>query len=226
MSELWEVLVQALPGVPLGVPGHRPARGGVVRDRDGGGAVRRRPPGGARPVGPIGSAGCTSSSSATSRCSCCSTSPTWGSAGRDPVGPWVAGTASLGLYTAAYVAETIRSGVFAVGKGQIDAGLSLGFTYRQVLSQIVLPQAVRSVIPPLGSLIIAMIKNSAIIGAVARARRRPAEGGPADQLRDVPVQRGVLLGGRRLPDLDGQRDLRGPGARTTARGQAMSERVS
>jgi His/Glu/Gln/Arg/opine family amino acid ABC transporter permease subunit len=81
------------------------------------------------------------------------------------IGPWVAGTASLGLYTAAYVAETIRSGVFAVGRGQIDAGLSLGFPYRKVLSQIVIPQAVRSVIPPLGSLIIAMIKNSAIIGA-------------------------------------------------------------
>jgi aspartate/glutamate/glutamine transport system permease protein len=83
-----------------------------------------------------------------------------------PIGPWVAGTASLGLYTAAYVAETVRSGVFAVGRGQIEAGLSLGFPYRQVLSQVVIPQAVRSVIPPLGSLVIAMIKNSAIIGAV------------------------------------------------------------
>jgi His/Glu/Gln/Arg/opine family amino acid ABC transporter permease subunit len=82
------------------------------------------------------------------------------------IGPWVAGTASLGLYTAAYVAETIRSGVFAVGAGQIEAGLSLGFPYRRVLSLIVIPQAVRSVIPPLGSLVIAMIKNSAIIGAV------------------------------------------------------------
>ncbi|HEX5937983.1 MAG TPA: amino acid ABC transporter permease [Actinomycetota bacterium] len=81
------------------------------------------------------------------------------------IGPWVAGTMSLGLYTAAYVAETVRSGVFAVGKGQIEAGLSLGFPYRQVLSQLVLPQAVRTVIPPLGSLVIAMIKNSAIIGA-------------------------------------------------------------
>ena len=82
------------------------------------------------------------------------------------IGPWVAATASLGLYTGAYVAETIRSGVFAVGKGQIEAGLSLGLSYRRVLSQIVIPQAVRSVIPPLGSLVIAMIKNSAIIGAV------------------------------------------------------------
>jgi His/Glu/Gln/Arg/opine family amino acid ABC transporter permease subunit len=81
------------------------------------------------------------------------------------IGPRVAGTASLGLYTAAYVAETVRSGVFTVGKGQIEAGLSLGLTYRKVLANVVLPQAVRSVIPPIGSLVIAMVKNSAIIGA-------------------------------------------------------------
>jgi aspartate/glutamate/glutamine transport system permease protein len=82
------------------------------------------------------------------------------------IGPLEAGTASLGLYTAAYVAEAIRSGVFAVGRGQIEAALSLGLTYRKTLSIIVLPQAVRTVIPALGSLIIAMIKNSAIIGAI------------------------------------------------------------
>jgi len=81
-----------------------------------------------------------------------------------PVGAWVAGTASLGLYTAAYVAEVLRSGVFAVSRGQIDASLSLGFTYPQTLAKIVLPQAFRTVIPPLGSLMIAMIKNSAIVG--------------------------------------------------------------
>jgi putative glutamine transport system permease protein len=76
----------------------------------------------------------------------------------------VAGTVGLGLYTAAYIAETIRSGVFAVGKGQIEASLSLGFTYPQTLRRVVLPQAFRTVIPPLGSLTIAMIKNSAVIG--------------------------------------------------------------
>ncbi|HYU56878.1 MAG TPA: amino acid ABC transporter permease [Actinomycetota bacterium] len=81
------------------------------------------------------------------------------------VGPWAAGTASLGLYTGAYVAEAIRSGVFSVGSGQVEAGLSLGLTYRGVLRRIVLPQAVRTVIPPLGNLTIAMIKNSAIVGA-------------------------------------------------------------
>jgi len=81
-----------------------------------------------------------------------------------PIDAWVAGTASLGLYTAAYVAEALRSGVFAVGKGQIEASLSLGLDYPRTLRHIILPQAFRTVIPHLGSLIIAMIKNSAIIG--------------------------------------------------------------
>jgi His/Glu/Gln/Arg/opine family amino acid ABC transporter permease subunit len=80
------------------------------------------------------------------------------------INAWVAGTASLGLYTAAYVAEALRSGVFSVGKGQIEASLSLGFSYPETLRRIVLPQAFRTVISPLGSLTIAMIKNSAIIG--------------------------------------------------------------
>jgi putative glutamine transport system permease protein len=81
-----------------------------------------------------------------------------------PIDAWVAGTASLGLYTAAYVAEALRSGVFAVGKGQIEASLSLGLDYPRTLRYIILPQAFRTVIPHLGSLTIAMIKNSAIIG--------------------------------------------------------------
>ena len=80
------------------------------------------------------------------------------------ISAFAAGVLSLGLYTAAYVAEAIRSGVFSVSKGQIEASLSLGFTYPETLRRIVLPQAFRIVIAPLGSLTIAMIKNSAIIG--------------------------------------------------------------
>jgi His/Glu/Gln/Arg/opine family amino acid ABC transporter permease subunit len=80
------------------------------------------------------------------------------------ISAYVAGVLSLGLYTAAYVGEALRSGVFSVSKGQIEAPLSLGFSYPQTLRRIVLPQAFRTVISPLGSLIIAMIKNSAIIG--------------------------------------------------------------
>ncbi len=80
------------------------------------------------------------------------------------ISAFTAGVASLGLYTAAYVAESLRSGVFSVSQGQIEASLSLGFTYPETLRRIVLPQAFRTVISPLGSLIIAMIKNSAILG--------------------------------------------------------------
>ena len=54
-----------------------------------------------------------------------------------PITPWVAGTASLGLYTAAYIAEALRSGVFSVGKGQIEAGLALGLSYTGTLRRIV-----------------------------------------------------------------------------------------
>ena len=86
-----------------------------------------------------------------------------------PIGPWTSGILALGLYTAAYVAEVLRSGVFSVSKGQIEASLSLGFTYRETMRRIILPQAFRTVIAPLGSLIIAMIKNSAIVGASAVA---------------------------------------------------------
>ena len=81
-----------------------------------------------------------------------------------PIGQWTAGIACLGLYTAAYIAEALRSGVFAVSKGQIEAALSLGLTYPRTMRLIILPQAFRTVIPTIGSLVLAMIKNSAIVG--------------------------------------------------------------
>lgn len=81
-----------------------------------------------------------------------------------PINTWTAGISALGLYTAAYVAEVLRSGVFAVSRGQIEAALSLGFDERETLRRIVLPQAFRTVISPLGSITIAMIKNSVIVG--------------------------------------------------------------
>lgn len=81
------------------------------------------------------------------------------------INAWTAGIASLGVYTSAYVAEALRSGVFSVSRGQREAALSLGFSEYETLRRIVLPQAFRTVIAPLGSITIAMIKNSAIIGA-------------------------------------------------------------
>ncbi|MHA6793715.1 amino acid ABC transporter permease [Pseudonocardia bannensis] len=75
------------------------------------------------------------------------------------------GVAGLTLYTAAFVCEAVRSGINSVSAGQAEAARAMGLTFSQSLSLIVLPQAFRTVVPPLGSVIIAMIKNSAIVGA-------------------------------------------------------------
>ncbi|HLT10957.1 MAG TPA: amino acid ABC transporter permease [Micromonosporaceae bacterium] len=71
---------------------------------------------------------------------------------------------ALSVYTAAFVCEAIRSGVNAVSPGQSEAGRSLGLTFAQNLRYVVLPQAWKAAIVPLGSVIIAMIKNSALAG--------------------------------------------------------------
>jgi glutamate transport system permease protein len=68
----------------------------------------------------------------------------------------------LGIYTAAYVGEMLRSGINAVNVGQAEAARSLGLTFPPVLGIVVLPQAVRTVVAPLGGLFIALIKNSSI----------------------------------------------------------------
>jgi glutamate transport system permease protein len=71
---------------------------------------------------------------------------------------------ALSLYTAAFVCEAIRSGVNAVSPGQAEAARSLGLTFSQNLRLLVQPQALKYAIVPVGSVIIAMIKNSAIGG--------------------------------------------------------------
>ncbi|MFD5558822.1 amino acid ABC transporter permease [Streptomyces sp. NPDC059578] len=72
---------------------------------------------------------------------------------------------ALGCYTSAFICEALRSGINTVPKGQGEAARSLGMTFGQSLSLVVLPQAFRSVIPPVGSTLIALAKNSAIAGA-------------------------------------------------------------
>lgn len=74
---------------------------------------------------------------------------------------------SLGLYTAAFVCEAIRSGINAVSAGQAEASRAIGLTFGQSLREIVLPQAFRTVIPPLGNVFIAMVKNSSIAAGFA-----------------------------------------------------------
>lgn len=79
--------------------------------------------------------------------------------------PFVLGSLALGFYTSAFVCEAVRSGISTVPIGQAEAARSLGMTFSQTLRMIVLPQATRTVLPPLSSIFIALTKNSAIAGA-------------------------------------------------------------
>jgi putative glutamine transport system permease protein len=80
-----------------------------------------------------------------------------------------AGVAALGIYTGAYVAEVVRSGILSVDPGQRDAARALGLSYVQTQRFVILPQAVRTVLPPLGNLGIALVKNSALVSSIALA---------------------------------------------------------
>ncbi|MER5855578.1 amino acid ABC transporter permease [Streptomyces sp. NPDC059688] len=72
---------------------------------------------------------------------------------------------ALGCYTSAFICEALRAGINTVPRGQGEAARSLGMTFGQTLHLVVLPQAFRAVIPPVGSTLIALAKNSAIAGA-------------------------------------------------------------
>ncbi|GGN70313.1 amino acid ABC transporter permease [Nocardia rhizosphaerihabitans] len=72
----------------------------------------------------------------------------------------------LSVYTAAFVCESLRSGINTVPLGQSEAGRSLGFGFAQNLRLVVLPQAFRAVIAPLGSVLIALTKNSTIASVI------------------------------------------------------------
>ncbi len=69
---------------------------------------------------------------------------------------------ALSLYTAAFVCEAVRSGVNSVGVGQAEAARAIGLTFTQTMSQVVLPQALRTVVPPLINIFIALTKNTSV----------------------------------------------------------------
>lgn len=73
--------------------------------------------------------------------------------------------AALATYTSAFVCEAMRSGINSVTAGQAEAARSIGLTFGQSLSLVILPQAFRAVIPPIASVLIALVKNSAIAEA-------------------------------------------------------------
>ncbi|AHV95586.1 amino acid ABC transporter permease [Paenibacillus sabinae] len=80
---------------------------------------------------------------------------------------FTAGTIGLSVYTSAFIAEALRAGIAAVPKGQTEAARSSGLNYVQTMIHVILPQAIKLVIPPLGNQFINLIKNSSVLTIVA-----------------------------------------------------------
>jgi len=107
------------------------------------------------------------------------------------------GVLGLILYTSAFVCEAVRSGINSVPAGQAEAARSIGLNFTQGLRHVVLPQALRTVVPPLGSVLIAMFKNSAVVGAFGVGGDLWSTGATLTSARGyetLPVYIGVAVG--------------------------------
>jgi glutamate transport system permease protein len=97
---------------------------------------------------------------------------------------------ALIAYTAAFVCEVVRSGINTVDVGQSEASRALGFTFTQTLIAIIVPQAIRSVVPPMTSVLIALLKNTTIAAGFAVAEAGQIT--PALSERGAPLLIGML----------------------------------
>ena len=108
--------------------------------------------------------------------------------------PFTTGIVVLSLYTGTFVGETIRSGINAVSRGQGEAARSLGMTFPQLLGVIVLPQAMRTVVQPLGSIFIALIKNSALVTIISVSNlTKTADALATETAQVVPIYLGAAV---------------------------------
>ncbi|WP_302791668.1 amino acid ABC transporter permease [Dialister invisus] len=82
------------------------------------------------------------------------------------VEPFIAAVAACGINSGAYVSEIFRAGIQAIDVGQIEAGRSLGLTWWQTMRFIILPQAFKNILPPLGNEFIAMLKDSSLVSVI------------------------------------------------------------
>lgn len=78
-----------------------------------------------------------------------------------------AGVIGLTIYTSSFIADNVRAGILSISKGQTEAALSQGLTNNQLMRYVILPQAIKVVIPPLGNQFINLVKNSSILAMVA-----------------------------------------------------------
>lgn len=82
------------------------------------------------------------------------------------VDPFFAAVTACGINSGAYVSEIIRAGIQSIDIGQMEAGRSLGLTWWQTMYHIILPQALRNILPPLGNEFIAMLKDSSLVSVI------------------------------------------------------------
>lgn len=80
---------------------------------------------------------------------------------------WLSGITALSLNSGAYIAEIFRAGIQSIDKGQMEASRSLGMTYGQAMRFIILPQAFKRIVPPLGNEFIAMLKDSSLVSVIS-----------------------------------------------------------
>ena len=86
----------------------------------------------------------------------------------------ICGIVTLGINSGAYIAEIVRSGIMSINPGQMEAGRSLGFNYAQTMWHIILPQAIKNILPALGNEMITLLKDTSLVSVIA--------------LRDVTMQ--------------------------------------
>ena len=87
--------------------------------------------------------------------------------GIDQIPPLWFGVAALACFTGAYVAEMVRAGIQSIHRGQTEAARSLGMTYVKSMRHVILPQALRRILPPLAGQFISLIKDSSLLGIIA-----------------------------------------------------------
>lgn len=109
--------------------------------------------------------------------------------------PFVTAVVVISAYTGAFIGEAIRAGINTVPAGQVEAARSLGLTFTQVLGHVVLPQALRAVVQPIGSLFSALVRNTSLAYAISVVELT----GTADRLgnetaRYLPAFVGAFLG--------------------------------
>jgi polar amino acid transport system permease protein len=82
------------------------------------------------------------------------------------IDPFVAAIAACSINSSAYIAEIFRGGIQSIDKGQMEAGRSLGLNWSQTMRFIIIPQAFKRIIPPLGNEFIAMLKDSSLVSVI------------------------------------------------------------